>query len=99
MRRTGVGYLKSCTTCLSKQAIKNAEKANKDPPTAASLTVPTMSLDEYLLLVRCNKDHTFELDAFVEIPMGMFHQDGEHLYSRTNRLRDRLAEVSEYHWK
>ena len=66
---------------------------------ALSLTVPTMGLDEYLSLVQRNRDQTFELDAFVEIPEGTFHQDGEHLYSRTNRLRDRLAEVSQYHWK
>jgi hypothetical protein len=58
-----------------------------------------MSLSEYLSLVRCNKDQTFEFDAFVEIPGGMFQESGEHLYSRTNRLSDQLAEVSEYHWK
>jgi hypothetical protein len=99
MRRTGAGYLKSCASCISKQVMKKAEKADKVLPSVCSLTVPTMSLDQYLSLVRSNKDQTFEFDAFVEIPEGIFHQDGEHLYSRTNKLRDRLAEVSEYHWK
>ena len=99
MRRTGAGYLKSCASCISKQGSRKGGKGNKDSSTSFSLTVPTMTLDEYLSSVRCNKDQTFELDAFVEIPEGMFHQDGEHLYSRTNKLRDRLAEVSQYHWK
>jgi hypothetical protein len=99
MTHTGAGYLKSCASCTSKQVIRKARNANKETPHAFTLTVPTMSLDEYLMSVRCNKDRAFELDAFVEIPKGMFHQDGEHLYSRTNRLRDRLAEASQYHWK
>src|ERR1700722_11216216 len=77
-RRAGVGYLKSCASCISKQGIKKAQKANKEL-SSFSLTVPTMSLDEYLSSVQCNKDRAFELDAFVEIPEGMFRQDGEHL--------------------
>lgn len=95
MRRTGVGHLKSCTSCISKQVVKKARKDNKEPPPAS---LPTISFDAYLAQVESHKDRTFDFDAFVELPEGMFGEQ-EHLYSRTNKMRDRIAEVSEFHWK
>lgn len=97
MRRTGVGRVKSCEKCISKKVISKAQKDNKEPP-AIVASVPTMSLDAYLALVESQKNEKFEWDSFVEIPEGMF-TEGEHMFTRTNKLRDRLAEVTEFHWK
>ena len=59
---------------------------------------PSLALDECLQLLSMNKDSPLELDAFVTIPgekIGM--ELGVHDYA--NRLRDYLAEASNYHWK
>ena len=97
MRRTGVGHLKSCERCVSKKIISKAQKDNKDLPNVVA-SVPTMSFDAYLALVESRKTERFEWDSFVEIPEGTFGE-GEHMFTRTNKLRDRLAEVTEFHWK
>lgn len=83
---------------MAKQIVRKAQKDNKELPLASLQQVPTMSLDAYLILVKDHKDQKFEFDAFVEIPGGTFEM-GEHMFTRTNKLRDRLAEVTEFHWK
>lgn len=98
MRRTGVGYLKSCASCVSKHVVRKAHKANKEPPPALLHTVPTMVLDAFITLVQLNRDQVFDFDAFVELPAGTFNT-GDHLYTRSNKLRDRIADVTLFHWK
>ena len=97
MRRTGVGHVKSCEKCVSKKIISKAQKDDKKLPTVVA-SVPTMTFDAYLALVESRKTEKFEWDSFVEIPGWMF-AEGEHMFTRTNKLRDRLAEVTEFHWK
>lgn len=98
MRRTGVGYLKSCGNCVSKHVVRKAHKANKEPPPALLHTVPTMTLDAMITLIQSHRDKVFDFDAFVDLPEGTFSA-GDHLYTRSNKLRDRIADVTFFHWK
>ncbi|KAF7982770.1 hypothetical protein HWV62_26678 [Athelia sp. TMB] len=97
MRRTGVGYLKSCANCVSKHVVRKAHKANKEPPPALLHTVPTMALDAMINLIQSHRDKVFDFDAFVDLPEGHFLA-GDHLYTRSNKLRDQIAEVTLFHW-
>jgi hypothetical protein len=54
-------------------------------------------LEDCLKLLSISKDSPFELDAFINIPDGMF--DGKDVHGIVNGLRDQLAEASDYRWK
>ncbi|KAF8838180.1 hypothetical protein BDN67DRAFT_971936 [Paxillus ammoniavirescens] len=97
-RRSGGGYLKVCTSCMEKQ---NARKAASEMAAESSgrgqIATAAMTLDDFLKLVTLNKTRPFDFDTMVSIPSGFFVA-GEHLYNRSNRIRDFLAEASDYHW-
>ncbi|EIW75528.1 hypothetical protein CONPUDRAFT_85321, partial [Coniophora puteana RWD-64-598 SS2] len=56
-----------------------------------------MDLQDFLALIAASSAAPFAFDTMVALPSGLFAA-GEHLYSRTNRIRDLIAEASEYHW-
>lgn len=62
------------------------------------IATAAMSFDDFLNLVTLNKTRPFDFDTMVSLPPGFFVA-GEHLYNRSNRIRDFLAEASDYHWK
>ncbi|KAI9456598.1 hypothetical protein HD554DRAFT_2144825 [Boletus coccyginus] len=62
------------------------------------IATAAMSFDDFLSLVTLNKTRPFDFDTMVSVPPGFFVA-GEHLYNRSNRIRDFLAEASDYHWK
>ncbi|KAI5981525.1 hypothetical protein EDD15DRAFT_2203875 [Pisolithus albus] len=97
-RRTGGGHLKVCTACMDKQnARKVASEMVAEASNRGQIATAAMSLDDFLKLVSLNKGRPFDFDTMVNVPPGMFLA-GEHLYNRSNRIRDYLAEASDYHW-
>ncbi|KAH7912900.1 hypothetical protein BJ138DRAFT_1147232 [Hygrophoropsis aurantiaca] len=97
-RRNGAGQLKVCGTCMEKQAAKKAAmEASGENASRGQVATAAMNLDDFLKLVTFNKGRPFDFDTMVSLPSGMFAAD-EHLYNRTNRVRDFLAEASDYHW-
>jgi hypothetical protein len=96
-RRTGTGHLKVCIGCMDKQVARKSA-ATVDSSGCGQIATAAMSLDDFLKLVTLNKGRPFDFDTMVNLPAGMFAA-GEHLYNRTNKIRDFLAEASEYHWK
>lgn len=96
-RRTGTGHLKVCIGCMDKQVARKSA-ATVDSSGCGQIATAAMSLDDFLKLVTLNKGRPFDFDTMVNLPPGMFAA-GEHLYNRTNKIRDFLAEASEYHWK
>ncbi|KAH7890522.1 hypothetical protein F5I97DRAFT_1836120 [Phlebopus sp. FC_14] len=98
-RRTGGGHLKVCIACMDKQnARKMASELVADGSGSRSqIATAAMSFDDFLKLVTLNKTRPFDFDTMVSVPPGMFVA-GEHLYNRSNRIRDFLAEASDYHW-
>ncbi|KAG6329134.1 hypothetical protein ID866_9954 [Astraeus odoratus] len=80
---------------------QNARKVASEIVSEASnrgqIATAAMSLDDFLKLVSLNKNRPFDFDTMVNVPPGMFVA-GEHLYNRSNRIRDYLAEASDYHW-
>lgn len=98
-RRTGAGHLKVCTACMDKQnARKVASEIVAEASNRGQIATAAMSLEDFLKLVALNKTRPFDFDTMVNVPPGMFVA-GEHLYNRSNRIRDFLAEASDYHWK
>ncbi|KIK98635.1 hypothetical protein PAXRUDRAFT_823680 [Paxillus rubicundulus Ve08.2h10] len=97
-RRSGGGYLKVCTSCMEKQtARKAASEMAAESSGRGQIATAAMTLDDFLQLVTLNKTRPFDFDTMVSIPSGFFVA-GEHLYNRSNRIRDFLAEASDYHW-
>ncbi|KAI6150454.1 hypothetical protein BKA82DRAFT_993250 [Pisolithus tinctorius] len=97
-RRTGGGHLKVCAACMDKQnARKVASEMVAEASNRGQIATAAISLDDFLKLVSLNKDRPFDFDTMVNVPPGMFLA-GEHLYNRSNRIRDYLAEASDYHW-
>ena len=98
-RRAGPGHLKVCTACMDKQnARKVASEMVAEASNRGQIATAAMSLEDFLKLVALNKTRPFDFDTMINIPPGMFVA-GEHLYNRSNRIRDYLAEASDYHWK
>jgi hypothetical protein len=98
-RRTGSGHLKVCTTCMEKQNTRKvASEMAAETSGRGQIATAAMSFDDFLGLVTLNKIGPFDFDTMVSVPPGFFVA-GEHLYNRSNRIRDFLAEASEYHWK
>ena len=112
LKKNGIDYTKTCLHCTtnkaSKRVAKRKEKKNIEPPgtrdkvphtsiTTSGLQPSTLSLEDCLKLLSISKDSPFELDAFVDIPDGIF--DGEDVHGFSNGLRDQLAEASDYRWK
>ena len=98
-RRTGGGHLKVCTACMEKQnARKVASEMVAETSGRGQIATAAMSFDDFLNLVTLNKTCPFDFDTMVSVPPGFFVA-GEHLYNRSNRIRDFLAEASDYHWK
>lgn len=95
-RRTGTGHLKVCIGCMDKQVARKSA-STVDSSGCGQIATAAMSLDDFLKLVTLNKGRPFDFDTMVNLPPGMFAA-GEHLYNRTNKIRDFLAEASEYHW-
>ncbi|KAG8221483.1 hypothetical protein J3R82DRAFT_1696 [Butyriboletus roseoflavus] len=97
-RRTGGGHLKVCTACMEKQnARKVASEMAAETSGRGQIATAAMSFDDFLNLVTLNKNRPFDFDTMVSVPPGLFVA-GEHLYNRSNRIRDFLAEASDYHW-
>ncbi|KAL4079931.1 hypothetical protein V8B97DRAFT_1864315 [Scleroderma yunnanense] len=97
-RRAGAGHLKVCTACMDKQnARKVASEMVAEASNRGQIATAAMSLEDFLKLVALNKTRPFDFDTMVNVPPGMFVA-GEHLYNRSNRIRDYLAEASDYHW-
>jgi hypothetical protein len=96
-RRTGTGHLKVCSNCMDKQATRKSV-TSAESSGCGQIATAAISLDDFLKLVEINKNRPFDFDTMVNLPPGMF-ASGEHLYNRTNRIRDFLAEASDYHWK
>ncbi|KAF9235488.1 hypothetical protein BU15DRAFT_77977 [Melanogaster broomeanus] len=97
-RRSGGGQLKVCANCMEKQ---NARKAASEMAAESSgrgqIATAAMTLDDFLKLLTLNKSRPFDFDTMVSVPLGFFIA-GEHLYNRSNRIRDFLADASDYHW-
>ncbi|KAH7926595.1 hypothetical protein BV22DRAFT_1032734 [Leucogyrophana mollusca] len=72
-------------------------EASGENASRGQVATAAMSLDDFLKLVTFNKSRPFDFDTMVSLPPGMF-ANGEHLYNRTNRVRDFLADASDYHW-
>ncbi|KAN0082515.1 hypothetical protein V8E55_008310 [Tylopilus felleus] len=97
-RRTGGGHLKVCTACMEKQNTRKvASEMAAETSGRGQIATAAMSFDDFLNLVTLNKTRPFDFDTMVSIPPGFFVV-GEHLYNRSNRIRDFLAEASDYHW-
>ncbi|KAF9223110.1 hypothetical protein BS17DRAFT_809011 [Gyrodon lividus] len=97
-RRSGGGYLKVCASCMEKQtARKAASEMAAESSGRGQIATAAMTLDDFLKLVTLNKTRPFDFDTMVSVPLGFF-VTGEHLYNRSNRIRDFLAEASDYHW-
>lgn len=60
---------------------------------------PTMTLDAYLDQLRYTRDSAFVKDAYVQLPEGTFGAEEQHLFARSNKVRDYIADASMYHWK
>jgi len=82
---------------MDKQATRKSV-ATAESSGCGQIATAAISLDDFLKLVEINKNRPFDFDTMVNLPPGMFVA-GEHLYNRTNRIRDFLAEASDYHWK
>jgi hypothetical protein len=82
---------------MEKQATRKSV-ATAESSGCGQIATAAISLDDFLKLVEINKNRPFDFDTMVNLPPGMFAA-GEHLYNRTNRIRDFLAEASDYHWK
>ncbi|KAH0828727.1 hypothetical protein J3R83DRAFT_3138 [Lanmaoa asiatica] len=92
------GHLKVCTPCMEKQnARKVASEMAAETSGRGQIATAAMSFDDFLNLVTLNKTRPFDFDTMVSVPPGFFVA-GEHLYNRSNRIRDFLAEASDYHW-
>lgn len=97
-RRGGAGHLKVCTACMDKQnARKVASEMVAEASNRGQIATAAMTLEDFLKLVALNKTRPFDFDTMINVPPGMFVA-GEHLYNRSNRIRDYLAEASDYHW-
>ncbi|KAF8444023.1 hypothetical protein L210DRAFT_948412 [Boletus edulis BED1] len=97
-RRTGGGHLKVCTACMEKQNTRKvASEMAAETSGRGQIATAAMSFDDFLNLVTLNKIRPFDFDTMVSLPPGFFVA-GEHLYNRSNRIRDFLAEASDYHW-
>jgi hypothetical protein len=111
-KKYGIGYTRTCLRCTTNKALKRVAKgkekenidpsvardnATRKPTTTPGLQPSILSLEDCLKLLAISKDSPFELDAFVTIPEGMF--EGKDMHGFSNRLRDQLAEASDYRWK
>jgi hypothetical protein len=115
LKKGGGGHTKTCSTCTDDRATKRSGKENQKPPeaeqsssrraprlAATHLQPSTISLQECLELVSNNRNNPFELDAFVTVSPDVWNASGNEtqtVHARANRLRDLLAEASDYHWK
>jgi hypothetical protein len=112
LKKNGIEYTKTCLRCTSNKALKRKEKRKEmesteplqtrdkapyNPITTSGLQPSMLSLEDCLKLLSMSRDSPFELDAFVNIPDGMF--EGKDVHGFANGLRDQLAEASDYRWK
>jgi hypothetical protein len=77
---------------------ENIDGEGKVHSTTSPMQPSSLALNDCLTLLSMNKDSTFELNAFVTIPVEKMVLDlGIHGF--TNSLCDYMAEASDYHWK